>query len=86
MVKLSWSRFYDTNDFNIEYSSNEDTDCPPIVQDPANPANNVAERPVSWIPFRKKLEKWAQNLQLIKERPQMSSASIDINRVSVRNK
>jgi len=86
VVKLSWSRFYDTNDFNIEYSSNEDSDCPPIVQDPANPANNVAERPVSWIPFRKKLEKWAQNLQLIKERPQMSSASIDINRVSVRNK
>uniref|UniRef100_H2XZL5 2'-5'-oligoadenylate synthetase 1 domain-containing protein n=1 Tax=Ciona intestinalis TaxID=7719 RepID=H2XZL5_CIOIN len=51
-VRISWSRFYEPKDYNIEYSSSGNTECPPIIQDPANPANNVAERPVSWHPFR----------------------------------
>lgn len=39
----------------------------PIIQDPANPASNVAERPVSWTPFCKAVERWAHTLGLMHE-------------------
>nr|XP_026691711.1 2'-5'-oligoadenylate synthase 2-like [Ciona intestinalis] len=66
-VRISWSRFYEPKDYNIEYSSSGNTECPPIIQDPANPANNVAERPVSWHPFRQMLEVWAHDLGMMEE-------------------
>lgn len=70
-ARICWSRFYDPNDYNIEYTSsvggNQTRDFPPIVQDPANPANNVADRPHSWVPFRRNIRTWALQLRLIKD-------------------
>jgi len=66
-VRLSWSRFYDPTEYNIEYSGHESRDCPPIVQDPANPANNVAERPISWVLFRRHVDLLGHRLHLMKD-------------------
>ena len=68
-MRISWHRFYDPKDYNIEYSGNDNTDHPPIVQDPANPANNVAEHPMSWTLFRKFIGQWAVDLGLTEENP-----------------
>ena len=73
-MRIAWSRFYDPKDYNIEYSGSMSGECPPIVQDPANPANNVAEMPVSWLPFRRMLEAWAHDLGLM-ESPSVTSLS-----------
>ncbi|XP_076822448.1 uncharacterized protein LOC143468872 isoform X1 [Clavelina lepadiformis] len=73
-MRIAWSRFYDPKDYNIEYSGSMSGECPPIVQDPANPANNVAETPVSWLPFRRMLEAWAHDLGLM-ESPSVTSLS-----------
>ena len=71
-IRICWARFYDPKNYNIEYSENDSTDYPPIIQDPANPANNVAEHPGSWELFRKMLSTWALELGLVDESNQTS--------------
>ena len=66
-IRVSWGRYYDPKDYNIEYNVGPNLNCPPIIQDPANPANNVAERPLSWTPFRQHLEKWAKDFGFMEE-------------------
>nr|XP_039274346.1 uncharacterized protein LOC120348292 [Styela clava] len=68
-IKLSWGRFYDPGDYSIEYTGTTDGNAAsfPLIQDPANPLNNIAERPLSWLPFCKAVEKWAQTLGIMRD-------------------
>lgn len=39
----------------------------PLIQDPASPVLNVADRPTSWLTFQKEAETWAICLGLMDE-------------------
>ncbi|XP_019634118.1 PREDICTED: uncharacterized protein LOC109477353 isoform X4 [Branchiostoma belcheri] len=59
MTRLSWNKFYEPPSFRIEHMTTL-----PVVQDPANPAINVAEFLGTWASFHTETMLWAQKLGL----------------------
>ncbi|CAH1264558.1 AK5 [Branchiostoma lanceolatum] len=59
MTRLSWNKYYEPPSFRIEHMTTL-----PVVQDPANPAINVAEFLGTWASFHTEAMLWAQKLGL----------------------